>query len=225
MAVNEKCFAASFLRKIIPWKFFILIAIFLTGTNTSQAQSEFKHALYLGSNLGVGNYFGVDFNLNYAYQEKYALKLGLTGHIRKAKSQPYDYSAGFFNALLLGLGHPVDQLSSIQLAAGRIYRLNKKGTIRANLSLGLGYTTIREPGNWRRNDNSFLMENYSWDYEKYHTLSLIINPKIEFPISIAYGFSVSPMIQLNKDRIYMGIGIGNIIGMLRKRNLPVTTVD
>ncbi len=176
--------------------------------------------LYFGNDMNVGNYIGVDLTVNYAYQEKYSLKVGYSGNIRKAETQPYDYSSGFFKTMLLGLGSPADQLGNIQLAAGRIYKLNKKGTIRANLSLGLGYTTIKEPGNWQRTGSHLLKENYTWDYDKYHTISLIINPKIEFPLTRFYGFSVSPMFQLNKDRVYLGIGVGHIFGLLRDRYEP-----
>lgn len=85
------------------------------------------------------------------------------------------------------------------------------------MSVGLGYTTIKEPENWQATEGSFLVENYTWDYNKYHTLSLIINPKIEFAISRFYGFTVSPMVQLNKDRTYFGVGIGQVMGLVRNR--------
>jgi hypothetical protein len=46
-------------------------------------------------------------------------------------------------------------------------------------------------------------------------MSLIINPKIEFPLTNFIGLSVSPMIQLNKDRTYYGIGFGTMLGKLK----------
>ena len=66
-------------------------------------------------------------------------------------------------------------------------------------------------------NDTFLTENYTWNYKKYNTLSLIINPKIEFPFTRFYGLTISPMLQINKDRTYFGIGIGHMIGLLRKR--------
>lgn len=44
----------------------------------------------------------------------------------------------------------------------------------------------------------------------------IVNPKIEFPFNRFYGLTISPMLQVNKDRIYVGIGIGQMIGFLRR---------
>ncbi|MCY2688589.1 hypothetical protein [Salinimicrobium sp. TH3] len=204
----------NYLRKVL------VLLILITWCNTAHPQSESNHAIYIGNDINAGNYLGLDFNVNYAYLEKYSLRLGYSWNVRKAETQPYDYSAGFFKTMLLGLGSPADQLGNLQLAAGRIYKLNNKGTIRANLSLGLGYTTIKEPGNWQRTGSHLLKENYTWDYDKYHTISLIINPKIEFPLTRFFGLSVSPMVQLNKDRVYLGIGVGHIFGLLRDRYEP-----
>ena len=66
-------------------------------------------------------------------------------------------------------------------------------------------------------DDAFLTENYTWNYKTHNTLSLIINPKIEFPFTRFYGLTISPMLQINKDRTYVGIGIGQMIGLLRNR--------
>ena len=102
---------------------------------------------------------------------------------------------------------------------GKIYNLNQKGTIRANVALGVGYTVIDEPENWQYIPNNAtinLDENYTYDYYKYNTISLIISPKIEFPISKYFGFSVSPMAQINKDRSYCGVGLGIMLGKVRE---------
>ena len=196
------------------------LLLFIAVLNPIHAQTELKHAYYLGSDLKLGNYVGLDLDLNYVHSEKYSLSVGYSGHIRKARSLPYDYSSGLFNAMLFGLGQPLDQLENVQLTAGRVYKLNKKGTIRINFSAGLAYSTIKEPGNWQRTDDLFLVENYTWDYEKYHTMSLIINPELEFPLTRFFGLTLSPMAIINKDRTYVGIGIGQIFGLLRSRNSP-----
>ena len=93
------------------------------------------------------------------------------------KSQPEDYSSGLTGVLLFGSANPYDQLENYQIGVGKIYKLNSSGTIRANLSLGIGYTIISEPENWVRINNGFLAENYTWNYKKYSTISVIINPK------------------------------------------------
>lgn len=174
-------------------------------------------ALYLGTELNIGNYLGIDLNLNYVHLEKYSLRVAYSANIRKANSLPADYSSGLIGAMLFGLTTPVDQMENLQIGLGRIYGLNPNRTIRANISLGLGFTTIREPENWQVTESSLLVENYSWEYGKYNTLSLIINPKIEFAFNRFYGFTLSPMLQLSKERMYIGVGIGQIMGLVRNK--------
>ncbi|MFD2892676.1 hypothetical protein ACFS5J_11710 [Flavobacterium chuncheonense] len=195
----------------------IIIILLMFSSNFSIAQFEENNAVYYTGELNIGNYIGIDFNLNYVYKEKYSFKFGYTGNLRKPKTQPKDYTSGLIGALFFGFENPYDYLENYQLGFGKICKINKAGTIRLNTSVGLGYTIIREPVNWERNENSFLVENYNWNYEKHNTISLIINPKIEFPFSRFYGLTISPMTQINKDRIYFGIGIGQMIGLLRNK--------
>ncbi len=186
--------------------------------NSIKAQFSENNAIYYSDGLNFGNYFGVDLNLNYVYKEKYSFKIGYIYDMRKPKSRPDDYSSGLAKALLFGTENPHDLMETYQFALGKIYNLNENGTIRFNLSLGLGYTIIKEPENWQKIENASLIgENYTWDYKRQNTISLIINPKIEFPFTTVYGVTISPMVQINKDRTYFGIGVGQMIGILRKR--------
>ena len=202
--------------KQILFTFLLIFSVYQVNAQFSE-----NHAIYHSSEITVGNYLGIDINANYVLKEKYSFKIGYSGFIRKPKGAPENYSSGLFGALTFGLANPYDQIGNIQISAGKIYPLNKKGTIRANLSLGLGFTSIREPTNWQPLYGGFLDENYSYEYHKYHTVSLIINPKIEFPITRIYGLTLSPMILINKDRTYMGIGVGHMIGLLRKKNKTI----
>lgn len=195
----------------------LLLLSFSISISNATAQFDVNNAIYATGELNLGNYIGFDMNLNYVYQEKYSFKLGYTGNLRKPKSQPDDYSSGLSGIFLFGLDNPYDQLENFQIGVGRIYKLNEKGTIRLNTSFGIGYTVIREPENWERINSGFLEENYSWNYRKYNTVSFILNPKIEFPFSRFYGLTLSPMLQINKDRTYFGIGIGQMLGLLRER--------
>ena len=49
------------------------------------------------------------------------------------------------------------------------------------------------------------------------SISFIIEPKIEFPSSRYFGFTLSPMLQVNKDWTYVGVGIGLMGGLLRQK--------
>ncbi|WP_159023555.1 hypothetical protein [Formosa sp. L2A11] len=184
---------------------------------TLNAQFSEHHAIYFSGEINLGNYVGIDYNLNYVYKETYAFKLGYTGNIRTPKSQPKDYGSGLQGLFSFGFENPYDQIENIQIGVGKIYKLNTNGTIRLNLSAGLGYTIIREPENWQRINDAYLSENYTWNYRKHNTVSLVINPKIEFPVSRFYGLTVSPMLLINKDSTYFGIGLGQMLGLLRPK--------
>jgi hypothetical protein len=180
-------------------------------------QQEQQNLVYANLGLNLGNYVGVEAELNYIPNGKYSFKMGYSGNIRKPISEPADYTSGLTGVLLLGLANPFDQMEQIYLGAGRVWVLNPSGTIRLNAGIGLGFTIIREPGNWQRVQDNFLVENYTWEYNRYNTFSLIFNPKIEFPITRFYGLFAAPFVQLNKDRTFFGISIGHMIGVLRSK--------
>ncbi|MBP1840719.1 hypothetical protein [Formosa algae] len=193
--------------------------ILISGLFFNRAHAQFanQHSIYTSGEINFGNYIGMNLNLNYVYNQTYSFKLGYTGHIRTPKSQPKDYSSGLGGLFSFGFENPYDQLETIQMGVGKIYNLNNSGTIRLNLSVGAGYTIIRQPENWQYTDSAFLSENYTWNYRKHSTASFILNPKIEFPISRFYGFTVSPLLILNKDSSYIGIGLGQMIGILKPK--------
>lgn len=195
----------------------ILLVIIFASINISNAQSTQNNAFYATGELNLGNYYGMDLTLNYVLNEKYSFKLGYTGNLRKPKTLPEDFSTGVTGILIWGLNHPMDKFENYGASVGRIYKLNENGTIRVNLSLGVGYSVITEPENWEKINNNLvhLQKNYSYDNVEHYTVSLIVNPKIEFPITRFFGFTISPMLQINKERTYFGIGIGSMIGLLK----------
>ena len=200
-------------------KRFLFILLFFVGVSAANGQFAQNHAIYLTPELSLGNYIGLDINLNYLYKEKYSFKIGYSGLARIPNSQPDDYSVGIETLFFFGLLRPYDVMETYQVGFGKIYILNNKGTIRANLYIGIGYTTITEPYDWEVM-NTILVTNYNWKYKSHHTVSLIINPKIEFPFTRFYGLSASPMVVVNKDRTYFGLGIGHMIGLLKKSRPP-----
>lgn len=199
-------------------KFKFLLLFLILASSLAKAQDKTEDTYYVTSELNLGNYIGVDLNYNYIIQNKYALKVGVSANIRDPKSQPDNYSSGLTGLFNIFGNRPYDHFTNYKIEVGRLYNLNKKGTIRANLAVGLGYAVIKEPENWQYIESTSwinLSENYSYSYRKKNTISFIISPKIEFPISKYFGFTVSPQLQINKERTYVGVGIGTMIGKLR----------
>ncbi len=198
-------------KRILP------ILLISMGINGAFAQEEPSNSIYLTSELNVGNYFGLDVGLNYTFKES-SIKIGYTGNLRKPKTQPEDFKWGLTGILFLGLINPYDQMANYYVGYGRVYNLNPGGTIRLNASAALGYSVVKEPTQWQKENNDGIWTgNYTWDYNQHGTVGLTINPKIEFLFSRFYGVTVSPMVQINKDRIYYGIGVGQMIGLLQKK--------
>ena len=192
--------------------------LLIISIHTTHAQFGENHAIYTTGGLNFGNYFGINANIDYAYQEKFSFKIGYSVYFQEPDSKPDDFSLGLFDGLSFGLVGPYNHLESYQVMAGRIYKFNPSGTIRLNMSVGLGLTKIKEPTNWQQINGSLFTRNYIWDYNEHNTISFIINPKIEFPFTRYYGLTISPILQINKDRTYFGIGVEQMIGLLRKRN-------
>ena len=199
--------------------FFPLLLIFILTVSNTTAQFGQNHAIYLSNELNVGNYLGTDMGINYVYKEKYSFKFSYTGSIRKSYKIPDDYFSGLVRLSLLFFNGPYDEINTYKIEAGKIYKFNKKGTIRLNLALGIGYSTIREPENWKKvNPSGLVDENYTYEYQSFNNISFTLSPKIEFPVSRIYGFTVSPMLQVSGKRTYYGFGFGSMLGLLRKKN-------
>ncbi len=196
-----------------------ILSIALLPFSFANAQFAKNNALFFSAEVGRGNYLVSDINLNYVLKDKYSFQLGFFVGVRKPKTQPEDYAGGIIGSLSFGLSNPKDEFMNFGISAGRIYKLNNEGNIRLNMLFGAGYTIISEPRNWVKIHNSpiNLAENYSYDFEKHYAFSIIINPKIEFPFSRFFGLTVSPMLQISKDRVYYGIGVGYMIGLLAIR--------
>lgn len=195
----------------------IILVVFVLNFNWAFAQLELTHSIYTKAALVYGNYNGYDLNLYYAYKEKWSFNLGYTFVLRSPISQPQDFKHEI-SRIFSHLAHePSDIFKNFQLGVGQIFKLNEDGTIRLNVLIGLGYTIISEPSNWKRVMNSFLARNYTWQNRSIHTVSLIFNPSIEFPFSRFLGLTITPKIMINKERMYIGIGIGKMLGILRKK--------
>ena len=113
----------------------LTILLFSICINDAYAQIDKNKPIYLTSELNLGNYIGIDINLNYIYKEKHSFKIGYTGNLRKPKSKPENYTFGLTGLFSFGLGNPYDQFENYQIGFGKIYNLNKSGIIRTSYLL------------------------------------------------------------------------------------------
>lgn len=199
----------------------LIIILFLGSINLVKGQFLENNAVYLSSGLNLGNYFGGTLGINYVYKEKYSMQMSFTGNIRKAQNSPVGYSSGMFSVIFLGTDQPYEHFDSYNLLAGRIFKLNKQGTLRLNLHTGVGYTQIKEPHNWKQLEYDIygipLLNNYTWENKKQNEVSLVLNPKIEFVSDFLIGCYASGQLIVNRNRTYVGLGLGMMLGSLRDK--------
>jgi len=141
------------------------------------AQSKESNKFYASTELNIGNYAGLELDVNFVTKKQNTVKIGFLNLLRGTQDEELH----------------LDLYQSFQICFGKIYELNPKETVRANISVGLGSTRVNAE----------------------RSVSLIINPKIEFPFTRFFGLTFSPMLQLNKHSSYYGIGVGCVIGALR----------
>lgn len=192
---------------------FLLLLPFIMQMN---AQTAKNNAFYLSGELNAGNFIGINLNLNLNFNEKYSLQAGYSACTREAASIPDDFSSGILVLFTFGLSELIlESMENYQVLFGKIYSLNDLGSIRLNLAGGIAYTVINEPSNWSHITSPNGGPNYTYDMKEYGTLSLIINPKFEFPFAKYIGITISPFLQTNFDKAFIGLGLGLMAGRLK----------
>lgn len=198
------------------FRFIVLVSLSLL-THSAKAQFAEKNWLYLSLGGVVGSHLGASVSADYVYNNKYSVELGWEQYIRSSQNKPDDYSSGLAGLLLFNLFQPYEQSDVFQLQAGRVLLLNETKSIRLNIMGGLAYTRIKDAFDFSPVNSSFLNENYTYEYRKYSTISLVIAPRIEFATRF-YGISLSPKFIYNKDVIYFGLGLNHMLGVLRPKS-------
>lgn len=194
--------------------------LFLFAICCFQAQAQFSedNALYQTIAISAGTANGFDLNANYIRKERYTFKLGFSAFYKEAEQKPDDFSVGLIEAFFLGLTSPIDVMTNYQAQFGRLFKLNPKGTIRLNLSAGLAYSKFSTAVNFIPSNGGLIDRNYTHRYRKSSAISFLLNPKIEFPLGRFYGLALSPLMILSDNHSYFGIGIEQMVGLLRKRD-------
>ncbi|TDL99438.1 MAG: hypothetical protein C4K58_05920 [Flavobacteriaceae bacterium] len=200
--------------------FALLFGVSFAHAQNTEPVAE-RGAYYLTSEIGGGNYGGFNIHLNYITPENVSIKFGASSlRAQQYKEVPDDFNyGGAVNVLFLGLGTLTEDTETYSISVGKVFPLNQRGTIRANLSAGLGYSIFTVAENFTKKDGLFYLDsNYTWEKKDYDMVSLIINPKLEFPFTRYVGLTLSPELTINEKRVYYGAGLGLMVGLLRDKN-------
>ncbi|MGY6649021.1 hypothetical protein [Wenyingzhuangia sp. IMCC45574] len=188
----------------------LLVAILLIAIN-SQSQKTQTRAFYLSSQLEIGNYFGFGWDVNYLHKDKYSFNLGHFLQLSIPNNRPSDFD-GDSDFFPFG---DLKSISSYRAMVGRIYYFDQKRRSRLNLQLGIGFSEVDEPYNWKREGETD--NGYKYDYEKrkYNTVGFVISPTIELPLYNILGLKLNPNIHFTRGEVFYGVGLGVLLGDLK----------
>jgi hypothetical protein len=191
----------------------LLLILLFTSLQLSAQQPRNK--FYASNEITIGNYKGFDMNFNFINKRDQTLKIGYSCVLRKSANTPENFSNGLNGLFSFGLSNPLQRIETFQVSVGKILPGKHIDSPRWNLTAGLGYTTISTPTDWQPNHTGLLAPNYTYDFSKQRTISVILSPKIEFPIFGIYGFSLSSLVKVSPKSFYAGIGFGSLFGRVR----------
>lgn len=173
------------------------------------------HYLFGSGDIIAGNYKGGDIGINYIYNNKFSIKLGFSISEKLVTTLPQDLLKSGQTLSSIGLKAPNENFENIHLLFGRVFSLDKKNKLRLTMQGGPGISAIREP-EFSNNENNInpSHSDYSISYQRTSHLSVIVNPKIEFPFASVLGLSVGPMVIVNEERTFWGTSIGLMYGIV-----------
>ena len=190
------------------------LLLVLCFTSIHLNAQQLRNKFYTSTEITIGNYKGFDMNFNFINKRDQSIKMGYACVFRKSSNTPENFSNGLSGLLSFGLSNPLQRMETFHVSVGKIVPGKHLDSPRWNLTAGLGYTVISTPTNWQASSNGILA-NYTYDFSKKRTISLLINPKMEFPLFGIYGFTLSPLLQVSPKSFYIGIGFGSMFGRIR----------
>lgn len=202
-------------------KSLILFAVLCITVNTTFGQFSYKflknkstsNALYVTGDVMVGNHNGGDLGLSFVFDKKYCVKIGFSATEKSPVSAPNDFLKSA-STDVQKKGVAFENSENFYLTFGRVLFFNSKEKVRIILQGGPGITNARTPENWRWEVNNLSESVYVNDITVQKKLSLIVNPKLEFPISSVMGLSFGPMYIYSQENSFFGAGVGLIYGLL-----------
>lgn len=193
---------------------FIYFILFFFLSHHVKGQFSENHNIYTQSSFSIGTHLGIHGSIDYIYKNTYSLSVGARLYGQKSKQRPSDFKGGFASAISFGLADGNDLYTDVHVLVGRVLPLNIPGR-RLNLRAGLSYTDVTKAINFEPIEKSILGGNYSFDNHRFSTVSLVLNPTLEYPFSQVLGISVYGLCIVNKETVNVGVGFGIIYGFLR----------
>lgn len=196
------------MRTLIYFILFFFLSLQVKG------QFSENHNIYTQSGFSLGTHLGIHGSIDYIYKNTYSLSVGARLYGQKSKQRPSDFKGGFASAISLGLADGNDLYTDVYVLVGRVLPINIPER-RLNLRAGLSFTDVTKAINFQPIEKSILGGNYSFDNHRFSTVSLVLNPTLEYTFSQVLGISVYGLCIVNKETVNVAVGCGMIYGFLR----------
>lgn len=215
---EQKVFEIS--KKRITMRSLVTALVFFLTIQVANAQWSYKfrwrqkHYLYTTGDYVVGKNNAADLSLNYVYNKSISLKVGYSASSPEQSRLPTDYLKSTSNLAPTDINGPFENMESYHLLVGKVFNIGSAEKVRVVLQAGPGLSTQRTPVFWKRADATAFETNYDYTIHKKQMLGLVVNPKVEFPFSNMFGFSIGPMFIMNKETKYLGAAVGFMYGII-----------
>jgi len=203
------------------------ILLFFTLPLLLNAQFQENNAIYLDRSISFGSHNSLVIGLDYNYKEKYSLTIKNGLHTKDGKQVPSNYSSGLCIVLFSPFNKdciPQEETKTYEFLIGRILKINKSGTLRLNLRMGVSYNENEVPYKFTHKTSSGwlnLGSNYNYEIRKSTRFGLILNPQIEIPFWQYFGISIAPYVNINSFRVIYSGQVGVLLGLLRPRKTKI----
>ena len=186
---------------------------FLLNVPFLKAQERNLSQLYLSNEVLINERSGIELKAVLSKDYTFQYHLGYSLRRKVSLGRP----DGFRQGGILS-PEPLDELSSIELGISRILELNRKGTIRLNLSVSGGVGFLTELTNWQDAGNPgcfCFTPTHTYDEVKSTTVGVFLSPKLEIPVAKHFGFVFGPGFVANTKYSTTEFRAGILVGILR----------
>lgn len=192
---------------LIIISFFVLNTAFAQWSNKWHSPWNNDHLLYTHGDLMVGNYNGGEIGLSFVLKSKISMQFGFSAVSNQPSSNPANYLKKASQTDISNNPLMVKNTENFHFMLGRVFTLNTKRVVRFVAQGGPGLFTS--------------MENINGQIEldnKKRSLSLMLNTKVEFPLTNSIGISAGPTYIFNKESSFLGCSIGFMYGIIKSRS-------
>lgn len=201
------------MKRLITFVFFCFIINIAFAQWSYKFRNQWRndHLLYAQGGMMVGNSNGGNLGLSFVYNSKYSIQVGFSATSKQSESMPQGMKSAEETGEFIYPVTSVNNMENYYFMVGRHFDLSTKKTIRIVVQGGAAMSLMMDIPDKKK----FSFESS----DRTNEMSLVLNSKVEFPISYLVCFSVGPTYIVNKQQSFFGAGIGIAYGIVKSRTI------